>query len=169
MPKNLPHAPKYRSLTPRNERTCARLDKFLLCDTIILSISGSVPLPPLMRPRRPAFQYSPVGVFPSNPFAFMQFRTLLRNGVPATPLPSSVSALFSIQWRGEGCPSNSVTSHSPLFAPSPLFATDPRNRHLSSLFATLATPSPGCGSLSLSHQLTITSHLGRPNGRNPRA
>jgi len=57
----------------------------------------------------------PRGVFSSNPFDFMQFRTLLRNGVPPTPFPSITSALFSMQRRVEGisCPSARGSSLAP--------------------------------------------------------
>src|SRR5690242_10141238 len=36
----------------------------------------------------------------SNGFIFKQFRTLTCNGALATPLPSTTSALFAMQWRG---------------------------------------------------------------------
>src|SRR5262249_38191709 len=42
----------------------------------------------------------PRTVCPSNAFLFNSFRTLLRNGVLATPFPSITSALFPVQ-RGE--------------------------------------------------------------------
>ncbi len=69
-------------------------------------------------PRRPTHEDLPGGVFSSNPFDFMQFRTLLRNGASPTPFLSITSALFPTQCRGEGisCPS----------APHPSFA--PRHR-----------------------------------------
>src|ERR1700752_446087 len=88
-------------------------------------------------------------LFPSNPFVFMQFRTLLRNGALATSFLSITSALFftpstcegPMQWRGEV---THASMHSPLFpipfqvpsALSPVFATDPRNCQLITLFAT---------------------------------
>jgi hypothetical protein len=54
-----------------------------------------------------ALEDVPRRVLSSNPFDFMQFRTLLRNGASPTPFPSITSALFPTQWRGEciSCPS----------------------------------------------------------------
>lgn len=100
--------------------------------------------PPLTMARRHALRDPARHVFSSNPFVFIELRTLLRNGASITPFPSIVSALFPIQWRGVGsCPDSVYTArsrrgarNSPRFATSPLFATDPRNRQLSPLFAT---------------------------------
>src|SRR5690348_3588867 len=63
----------------------------------------------------PALEEVPRRVLSSNPFDFMQLRTLLRNEVPPTPFPSITSALFSMQRRVEGisCPSARHSSLAP--------------------------------------------------------
>ncbi len=50
--------------------------------------------------RRPTLPDASRELFPSNPFAFTQFRTLLRNGAHLTRFPSITSALFPMQRRG---------------------------------------------------------------------
>jgi hypothetical protein len=89
--------------------------------------------------RRPVLQDLSSAVSPSNPFAFMPFRTLSRNGAHLTLFASIISALFSVQRRGEGVylAHPLPTAPSPLATVSPLFATDPRNRELTPIIATL--------------------------------
>ncbi len=56
-----------------------------------------------MRPRHPAIAYKlPRGVCSSNSSLFIQFRTLMRDGAPATHLKSTACALFLLPRRGVG-------------------------------------------------------------------
>src|SRR5690348_15431757 len=80
---------------------------------------SSIPCAAPESPRRPALEDVPRGVFSSNPFDFMQFRTLLRNGALATPLESIASALFSMQ-RRVGV-SNRLSSRVPYTLPSSVY------------------------------------------------
>ena len=115
-------------------------------------------------PRRPTHEDLPGGVFSSNPFDFMQFRTLLRNGASPTPFLSITSALFPTQCRGEGisCPSaphpsfaprhrKSCVCHTSEKSPANSFIchTSKKRPPASPLFATLTIPPGGlCTSFS---------------------
>lgn len=93
-----------------------RLDKFLLCDTLPPAYRQSLQGKRRMS-RRLGLENHLGNVCFSNALVFIQFRTLLRNGALATPLPSITSALFAVQRRGAVVASSGparVTNHQSL-------------------------------------------------------
>ena len=75
------------------------LSTFLLPQPFFFHAFASLPgggYPPLY----PKVSKNPNAFF--IPFVFIRFHTLLCNGATTTSFPSITSALFPIQWRGEG-------------------------------------------------------------------
>ena len=98
--------------------------------------------------RRPALQAPPRVVFPSNPFAFMHFRTLLHYDTHLTRLPSIASALFT-KTTGGGVRDAVAASSLPYTLPSRLSDEDSRPERASRAEGSLP---PLCLNQCLYHQ-----------------
>jgi hypothetical protein len=143
------------------------------CTARLLMYDSYIPCVALGSPRCPAHEDLARGVFSSNPFYFMQLRTLPRNGASETPFPSITSALFPMQWRGEGicCPSarhsslapchrKSCVCHTSEKSPANLFICHTSKNGLPQVpcLPHLRHPPGGCAPLSPQFRTTSTAN-----------
>jgi len=107
------------------------------CTARLLMYDSYIPCVALGSPRCPAHEDLARGVFSSNPFYFMQLRTLPRNGASETPFHQSLPHSFPCNGGGRVSVARPLaTRRSPRATVNPVFAAHPKNRQLTSLFAT---------------------------------